>query len=104
MTEDQRRSGCALRCHGSVNSAFIPRDHIVELALDAAIANQDFALFKELLKVLSRACNRHSADLIPAAISDDRSRPEADNRAVSTMTHTGRKQSDTAIENAWLWK
>ena len=38
----------------AVNPAFIPRNHIVEAALDAAVARQDFAPFEELLEVLSR--------------------------------------------------
>jgi serine/tyrosine/threonine adenylyltransferase len=38
----------------AVNPAFIPRNHIVEAVLDAAVARQDFARFEELLEVLSR--------------------------------------------------
>jgi protein adenylyltransferase len=38
----------------AVNPAVIPRNHIVEAALDAAVARQDFAPFEELLDVLSR--------------------------------------------------
>ncbi len=38
----------------SVNPAFIPRNHRVEQALEAAIERADFAPFAELLKVLSR--------------------------------------------------
>jgi serine/tyrosine/threonine adenylyltransferase len=34
--------------------AFIPRNHVVEAALDAAIARQDFQPFEELLDVVSR--------------------------------------------------
>ena len=37
-----------------VNPAFIPRNHLVEQAIEAAIERQDFAPFAELLKVLSR--------------------------------------------------
>ena len=37
-----------------VNPAFIPRNHRVEQALEAAIERADFAPFAELLKVLSR--------------------------------------------------
>jgi serine/tyrosine/threonine adenylyltransferase len=36
------------------NPAFIPRNHIVEAALDAAIGRQDFQPFEELLDVVSR--------------------------------------------------
>jgi serine/tyrosine/threonine adenylyltransferase len=38
----------------SVNPAFIPRNHRVEAVIQAAIQNQDFAPFEELLDVLSR--------------------------------------------------
>ena len=37
-----------------VNPAFIPRNHRVEAALDAAVERQDFQPFEELLDVLSR--------------------------------------------------
>jgi uncharacterized protein YdiU (UPF0061 family) len=38
----------------SVNPVFIPRNHLVEAALDAAIRRQDFQPFEELLDVVSR--------------------------------------------------
>ena len=38
----------------AVNPAFIPRNHLVEAALHAAVERQDFAPFEELLEVLSR--------------------------------------------------
>jgi uncharacterized protein YdiU (UPF0061 family) len=34
--------------------AFIPRNHVVEAALDAAVGRQDFLPFEELLDVVSR--------------------------------------------------
>jgi uncharacterized protein YdiU (UPF0061 family) len=34
--------------------AFIPRNHVVEAALDAATGRQDFRPFEELLDVVSR--------------------------------------------------
>jgi uncharacterized protein YdiU (UPF0061 family) len=37
-----------------VNPAFIPRNHIVEAALNAAMIRQDFQPFEELLDVVSR--------------------------------------------------
>ena len=37
-----------------VNPAFIPRNHLVEAALNAAVERQDFEPFEELLNVLSR--------------------------------------------------
>jgi uncharacterized protein YdiU (UPF0061 family) len=36
------------------NPAFIPRNHLVEAALDAAVERQDFQPFEELLEVVSR--------------------------------------------------
>ena len=36
------------------NPVFIPRNHVVEAALDAAVERQDFQPFEELLNVLSR--------------------------------------------------
>jgi uncharacterized protein YdiU (UPF0061 family) len=38
----------------AANPAFIPRNHLVEAALDAAVQRQDFGPFEELLEVLSR--------------------------------------------------
>jgi serine/tyrosine/threonine adenylyltransferase len=37
-----------------VNPAFIPRNHLVEAALSAAVERQDFRPFEELLDVVSR--------------------------------------------------
>ena len=48
---DPRDRARAMR---SVNPAFIPRNHRVEQALEAAVEQQDFAPFVELLRVLSR--------------------------------------------------
>jgi serine/tyrosine/threonine adenylyltransferase len=39
---------------GKVNPAFIPRNHLVEIALSAAVERQDFQPFEELLDVVSR--------------------------------------------------
>jgi serine/tyrosine/threonine adenylyltransferase len=44
-----------------VNPAFIPRNHRVEQALDAALDNADFSPFVELLAVLSRPYQDQSA-------------------------------------------
>jgi uncharacterized protein YdiU (UPF0061 family) len=38
----------------AVNPAFIPRNHRVEQAIDAAIESGDFSPFADLLTVLSR--------------------------------------------------
>jgi uncharacterized protein YdiU (UPF0061 family) len=37
-----------------VNPVFIPRNHLVEAALDAASRRQDFQPFEELLDVVTR--------------------------------------------------
>ena len=37
----------------SVNPAYIPRNHLVEAALQAAVTRQDFSRFEDLLAVLS---------------------------------------------------
>ena len=50
-TADPDARGASMR---AVNPAFIPRNHLVEAALDAAVTRQDFAPFEELLEVLSR--------------------------------------------------
>ena len=44
-----------------VNPAFIPRNHRVEQALDAAVARTDLGPFAELLQVLSQPYEEHSA-------------------------------------------
>jgi uncharacterized protein YdiU (UPF0061 family) len=36
------------------NPSFIPRNHLVEAALDAAVEQRDFEPFEELLDVVSR--------------------------------------------------
>ncbi len=38
----------------TVNPAFIPRNHLVQVVIDAAIARQDFLPFEELLSVVTR--------------------------------------------------
>ena len=48
---DPRERASAMR---RVNPAFIPRNHRVEQALEAAMEREDFAPFAELLKVLAR--------------------------------------------------
>ena len=50
-TMDRAASSAAMR---AVNPAYIPRNHIVEAALDAAMTSQDFAPFEQLLEVVSR--------------------------------------------------
>ena len=38
----------------AVNPAFIPRNHLVEAALEAAVERRDFGPFEELLEVVAR--------------------------------------------------
>ena len=38
----------------TVNPVFIPRNHVVEAALNAAVQHQNFRPFEELLDVISR--------------------------------------------------
>jgi uncharacterized protein YdiU (UPF0061 family) len=38
----------------SVNPGFIPRNHLIEAVIDAAVNRDDFAPFDELLTVLSK--------------------------------------------------
>ena len=38
----------------AVNPAYIPRNHLVEAALEAAVNRRDFGPFEELLKVVAR--------------------------------------------------
>ncbi|MFT4111602.1 protein adenylyltransferase SelO [Silvibacterium sp.] len=44
----------------SANPAYIPRNHVVEAALDAAVERQDFQPFEDLLKVLSHPYEERS--------------------------------------------
>ena len=54
MTEDTMDPDARSAAMGAVNPAYIPRNHLVEAALDAAVSRQDFAPFEQLLEVLSR--------------------------------------------------
>jgi serine/tyrosine/threonine adenylyltransferase len=51
---DRRDPNARVRAMQNVNPAFIPRNHRVEQALDAAIEFEDFSPFADLLTVLSR--------------------------------------------------
>jgi uncharacterized protein YdiU (UPF0061 family) len=50
VADGQARSAAMRR----INPAFIPRNHLVEAALDAANSRQDFQPFEDLLAVISR--------------------------------------------------
>ena len=54
MTEDTMDPAARSVAMRAVNPAYIPRNHLVEAALDAAVSRQDFALFEQLLDVVLR--------------------------------------------------
>ena len=66
----------------TVNPAFIPRNHRVEQALDAAIEYGDFSPFAELLTVLSRPYEDQ------AVFADYANPPHADERVFRTFCGT----------------
>jgi uncharacterized protein YdiU (UPF0061 family) len=65
-----------------VNPAFIPRNHRVEQALDAAVEREDFSLFDELLTVLSRPYEDQ------AAFAGYANPPRAEERVLQTFCGT----------------
>jgi uncharacterized protein YdiU (UPF0061 family) len=65
-----------------VNPAFIPRNHRVEAVIQAAVANDDFAPFEELLSVLSKPYDDQPEF---AAYADP---PEPDQRVLQTFCGT----------------
>jgi uncharacterized protein YdiU (UPF0061 family) len=66
----------------SVNPAFIPRNHRVEAVIEAAVNRDDFALFEELLAVLSKPYEDLPAN---AAYAEP---PEPDQRVLQTFCGT----------------
>ena len=54
LAVDKREPNARAKAMRAVNPAFIPRNHRVEQALDAAIECGDFSPFADLLTVLSR--------------------------------------------------
>jgi uncharacterized protein YdiU (UPF0061 family) len=54
LTEEPASPVARCAAMRAVNPAFIPRNHVVQAALDAAVTREDFAPFEELLEVLSR--------------------------------------------------
>ena len=66
----------------AVNPAFVPRNHRVEQALDAAIEYGDFSRFAELLTVLSRPYEDQ------AAFADYANPPQTDERVFRTFCGT----------------
>jgi uncharacterized protein YdiU (UPF0061 family) len=65
-----------------VNPAFIPRNHRVEQALDAAIERDDFSSFEELLTVLSRPYDDQEA------FASYANPPRAEERVLQTFCGT----------------
>jgi serine/tyrosine/threonine adenylyltransferase len=55
---DKREPNARAKAMRAVNPAFIPRNHRVEQALDAAIESRDFSPFADLLTVLSSGLRR----------------------------------------------
>jgi serine/tyrosine/threonine adenylyltransferase len=66
----------------TINPAFIPRNHRMERALNAAIEYGDFSLFAEMLTVLSRPYEDQ------AAFADYANAPDADERVFRTFCGT----------------
>ena len=54
LTEEPADPDARCAAMRAVNPAFIPRNHVVQAALDAAVTREDFGPFEELLEVLSR--------------------------------------------------
>jgi uncharacterized protein YdiU (UPF0061 family) len=44
----------------SVNPAYIPRNHLVEAMISAAVERADFAPFEEMLRVLMNPCEEQA--------------------------------------------
>ncbi|MGA2562758.1 MAG: protein adenylyltransferase SelO [Steroidobacteraceae bacterium] len=61
LSREPRDPGERAQAMRRVNPAFIPRNHRVERALEAAVASADLAPFSDLLQVLSRPYEEQSA-------------------------------------------
>ena len=66
----------------SVNPAFIPRNHRVEQAIDAAIDDGDFSPFADLLTIVSRPYDDQPA------FAEYASPPQTDERVFRTFCGT----------------
>ena len=66
----------------TVNPAFIPRNHRIEAAIQAAVGRDDFAPFEELLAVLSKPYGDQPA------FADYANPPEPDQRVLQTFCGT----------------
>jgi uncharacterized protein YdiU (UPF0061 family) len=61
LTLERKKPTARAEAMRSVNPAFIPRNHRIEQALDAAVEREDFSLFADLLAVLSRPYEEQEA-------------------------------------------
>lgn len=61
LAREPREPGVRAAAMRRVNPAFIPRNHRIEQAIDAAVEREDFSLFAELLTVLSRPYEEQQA-------------------------------------------
>jgi uncharacterized protein YdiU (UPF0061 family) len=66
----------------AVNPAYIPRNHLVEAALNAAIERDDFAPFERLLEVLARPFEE------TAGFERFAQKPEPEERVLQTFCGT----------------
>jgi serine/tyrosine/threonine adenylyltransferase len=82
LAAEQLEPGARARAMRSVNPAFIPRNHRVEQALDAAIEYGDFSPFAELLTVLSQPYEDRTV------FADYANPPRADERVFRTFCGT----------------
>jgi uncharacterized protein YdiU (UPF0061 family) len=62
LEEDQVSQSVRATAMWSTNPAVIPRNHLVEEVIDAAVERQDFAPFEQLLEVISKPFEQRSND------------------------------------------
>jgi serine/tyrosine/threonine adenylyltransferase len=82
LSTERRDPDAGAQAMRKVNPAFIPRNHRVEQALDAAIEHGDFSSFAELLTVLSRPYEEQ------AAFADYANPPHPNERVLRTFCGT----------------
>ena len=82
LVVDRREPNARAQAMRAVNPAFIPRNHRVEQALDAAIESGDFSPFADLLMFLSRPYEDQ------AAFTDYANPPQSSERIFRTFCGT----------------
>jgi uncharacterized protein YdiU (UPF0061 family) len=82
IAEEPQSAGERQAAMRKVNPAFIPRNHRVEAVIEAAVNRDDFALFEELLAVLSKPYDDQPEF---SAYADP---PEPDQRVLQTFCGT----------------